>query len=166
MIIGNGDIAKAIKDRKGFTFLASGISNSKEVRLYDHLRERDMILKYSPNHIVYFSSLCIYYADTEYAHHKKLIEKYIRETCNNYTIIRLGNITWGDNQSTLINHFKKFIDAGQKLYVEDTYRYLIDEEELNHWIGLIPFIGKNEMNITGRMIKVADIVEEIKKGNL
>lgn len=160
-IIGNGDIAKAIKDREGFIFLASGISNSKSVSLSDHLREREMIFQHQNNHIVYFSTLAIYYSNTEYVKHKRIIEECIKKQCNSYVILRIGNITWGNNPHTLINHLRK-----DQSRIEDTFRYLITKEELNHWIELLPAYWKHEMNITGEMVKVAEIVRRINQGTL
>ena len=103
MIIGNGDIASAIKDRKDLLFFASGVSNSRETRESEYRREIDLLLKQDKNsHIVYFSSLCVFYSNSRYAQHKRYMEKLVKGF-RKWTIIRLGNITWGTNPHTLIN---------------------------------------------------------------
>src|SRR3990167_4201432 len=159
-IIGRGDIAKVINDRQGATFLLSGISNRAPLTLTEHLKEKEAIFKYQRNFIVYISSLSIYYSTNEYAIHKKLIEECIRQTCDQYCILRIGNITWGDNPNTIINFLTHKIKNNLPYEIRDEYRYLLDADELNHWIGLIPMQGKHEMNITGMRKKVEDIVYE------
>src|SRR3990167_1861988 len=148
-IIGRGDIAQVINDRHGMIFLLSGISNRTPLTLTEHLKEKENINKYQRNFIVYISSLSIYYSSNEYSIHKKLIEDHIKQTCDNYCILRIGNITWGNNPNTLINFLTHKIKNNLPYEVRDEYRYLIDAEELNHWVNLIPYSGKHEMNITG-----------------
>lgn len=154
-IVGNGDIASVLPDRMGITFLAAGLSNSKNVTFADFKREQEMISMYRNNHIVYFSSLCIYYSNSPYAKYKKDIEEYIKQTCDYYTIVRLGNITWGDNPNTIINYFKNNPNAK----VEDGYRYLVDKEEFLYWIGKIRYMTKDIMNITGKLTSIKEIYE-------
>lgn len=47
MILGNGDIASALRpvDRPDRLFFASGVSNSSETRLSEFNRERDLLLR-------------------------------------------------------------------------------------------------------------------------
>lgn len=73
MIIGHGDIASVLKDREGFIFFASGVSNSGETRESEYKREEDLLLKQNKNkHLVYFGSLSIFYnPHTRYTRHKK-----------------------------------------------------------------------------------------------
>lgn len=92
-IIGNGDLASVLTDREDIIFFASGVSNSKEERPIEFEREMKLLLQQPRNkHLVYFSSLSIYYAKTEYARHKRIMEKTIRNHWESFTIIRLGNI--------------------------------------------------------------------------
>ena len=105
---------------------------------------------------VYISTLSIYYSFSDYTKHKKNMEQIVKEHFNNYCILRIGNIIWGDNPNTLINHLKK--DSSRIL---KAYRYLIDEEELNHRVGMIPRSGKHEMNITGTRQTINEIVNEL-----
>lgn len=166
MIIGHGDIASALSelpDRKDFVFFASGVSNSQERRESEYKREEKLLLKQNKlKHIVYFSSLCIYYSDNRYARHKLYMENLVKKNFKHYTIVRLGNITWGNNPHTLINYFKNVKKRGGKLVIRDTYRYLINKEEFLYWMELIPD-WNCEMNITGKRLKVAQIVKKFVK---
>jgi hypothetical protein len=147
MVIGRGDIAKVIKDREGFIFYASGNSNR-------HPFKKSIVREFPPdNMFVYFSTLSIYYSDSEYTKHKLEEEAEIKAKGRNYCIIRIGNITWGDNPNTLLNYLKAHPEAER----QDTFRYLIDQDELNHWLGMIPRYGKHEMNITGKRVNVKDL---------
>jgi len=160
MIVGNGDVAGAIDDRLDILFFASGVSNSREERESEYKREKDLLLSQPKDkHMVYFGSLCIFYSDTRYAKHKREMEELVKANFPNYTIIRLGNITWGDNPHTIINFFKKQKRIGVPLEVLDEYRYVVDKKEFNHWMKLIPK-WNCEMNIPGKRMRVIDIVKE------
>lgn len=168
MIIGNGDIAKALKDvdRSNLTFFASGVSNSKEKKKSEYKRERDLLFKQKQScHLVYFSSLSVFYSNTPYACHKRDMEHWVKKLFNRYTIIRLGNITWGDNPHTIINYFKNSMKTDTPVEIKDTHRYIVDEEEFLHWIKLIPS-WSCEINIPGKRLKVMEIYQLIEEGNL
>lgn len=156
MIIGDGDIAQVLPDRDDLLFFASGVSNSQELRDSEYQREKDLLLSQDAReHIVYFSSLAIFYSNTKYTRHKLEMERRIKEKFPEYTIIRLGNITWGKNPNTLINYLKAHPDAE----IQDVYRYVTDKEEFLHWINLIPDFNV-EMNIPGKRMLVKEIVKE------
>lgn len=168
MIIGNGDIAGVLKDcgREDLLFFASGVSNSGENRESEYLREKKLLLEQEQHlHIVYFSSLSIFYSDTRYARHKREMEDLVKKHFPYYTIIRIGNITWGSNPNTIINFFKNKLKNNEPFEIKDAYRYIVDKNEFLHWIKMIPQWNA-EMNIPGRMVKVKQIVEEIKEGKL
>lgn len=157
-IIGRGDIASALTDRQDVLFFASGVSNSKETNPGPYQRELQLLMRQPKDiHIVYFSSLCIYYLNTEYARHKRIMENTIRNHWNSYSIIRLGNIEWGKNPNTLINYLKSHPDA----HVQETHRHIISIDEFRYWMDLIIVTGKNEMNIPGRMVWVPDLMKEL-----
>ena len=159
MIIGGGDIASVLPNRKDLLFFASGVSNSQETRESEYTREFELLREQDQTkRLVYFSSLAIFYSDTRYTKHKKMMEGWVKRWFPKYTIIRLGNITFGKNPNTLINYFKDHRDAE----IQDVYRYIADKEELLHWINLIPD-WNCEINIPGRRMKVADIVKEFIK---
>ncbi len=169
MIIGHGDIAGALKKipektaKKGWIFFASGVSNSQETRESEYQREKNLLLQQNKNrHLVYFSSLCIFYSNSRYARHKIEMEKLVKDNFKKYTIMRLGNITWGKNPHTLINYFRGAKKRGEKLEIWDTYRYLVNKNEFLHWIGMIPD-WSCEMNITGQRLKVEQIVKRYVK---
>lgn len=160
MIIGTGDIASVLPDREDRLYFASGVSNSQETRESEFRREEDLLLKQDYfQHIVYFSSLSWFYNDNRYTRHKKKMEKLIKTFFPKYTIVRLGNISWGTNPHTIINHFKLQKLRGEELKIQDTYRYVVDKEEFLHWINLIPE-DSCEMNIPGRRMTIKDIVNE------
>ena len=159
MIIGNGDIASMLPDRPDLLFFCSGVSNSGETRESEFLRELTLLRSYPNVHLVYFSSLCVFYLDTPYARHKRAMETLIKRHWQRYTILRLGNITWGTNPHTLINFLRARRAAGLPLEIQDTWRYVVDQDEFLHWVNMIP-PWSCEMNVPGRRMKVADIVRE------
>jgi hypothetical protein len=158
-IIGKGDIASVLEPRLGFTYFASGVSNSREERESEYQREKDLLLKQDKDkHLVYFGSLSVFYTKGRYQDHKLEMEQLVKDNFKNYTIVRLGNITWGDNPHTIINFFRKQKAIGQAFEVQDTERYVCDKEEFLHWIKLIPNFSC-EMNIPGERIKIVDLIK-------
>ena len=161
-IIGDGDIAGAIEleERDTKLYFASGVSNSQETREIEYQRERDLLLGQDRSrHIVYFSSLCVFYLNTRYARHKREMERVVKDKFNHYTIMRIGNITWGNNPNTIINYFKRQKAEGKPLEIQDAYRYVTDAEEFHHWMKMIP-TWNAEMNVPGRRMSIREIVEE------
>lgn len=162
MIIGRGDIASVLPpvDRDNIIYFASGVSNSQEDRESEYERELAFLRQQSIyKHLVYFSSLSVFYSDTRYAQHKRAMETWVKGMFPRYTLIRLGNITWGNNPHTIINFIRNKIKNGESFEVRDEYRYIIDKEEFLHWMNLIPH-WNCEMNLSGRRMKVTDIVNE------
>ena len=159
MIIGDGDIASVLPDRSDLLFFASGVSNSQEKDEAEYQREIDLLYRWERMNeglrLVYFSTLAIFYSLTRYTQHKLQMEERIRYVFPQYTIIRLGNITWGKNPNTLINYLK----AHPRAPIKNEYRYVCDQKELLHWINLIPDFNV-EMNIPGRRLLVKEIVKE------
>lgn len=159
MIIGNGDIAKVLNDREDRIYFASGVSNSLESRESEFRREKDLLMEQDyTKHVVYFGSLSIFYSNSLYTQHKKRMEQYVK-MFPHYTIIRLGNIDWGTNPHTIINHFKEQRSRGETLDIQNAYRYIIDKEEFLHWIDLIPDFNC-EMNMPGKRMTIKEIVEK------
>lgn len=166
-IIGGGDIGTAIKesgiDRNDIVFFASGVSNSGETDKRQFQREYSLLVQQDRDfHLVYFSTLSIYYAESPYVRHKKNMEACIKKMFNKYTIIRIGNITFGSNPNTLINFITNKLKSNEPFEVQQVYRHLIDKFELIYWLKLIQ-VGKQDiMNITGRITYVPILVNEIK----
>lgn len=159
MIVGNGDIASAIKDRDDLLFFVSGVSNSQETRESEYKREVDLLLgQDKKQHIVYISSLCVFYSDSRYAKHKRRMEQLVK-SFKSWTIMRIGNITWGSNPHTLINNLREQKKQKQKLNIQNVYRYICDRDEFDYWISIIPD-WSCEMNVPGRRLKVSEIVKE------
>lgn len=173
MIIGNGDIASVLTDRDDTIYFASGVSNSQETRDSEFRREKDKLFDLfdsgahvNPNgsykKLVYFGSLSVYYAASRYASHKLMMEQCVK-MFPRWTIVRLGNITWGTNPHTLINFFKNQLARGEQVQIQDTYRYITDKDEFLYWISLVP-MWSGEMNVPGRRMKVSEIYESVKSG--
>lgn len=156
MILGHGDIASVLPIRDDLFFFASGVSNSQEKKKSEYHREIELLAQQNKQrHIVYFSSLAIFYSNTRYAQHKRTMEILVKRFFKSHTIIRIGNITWGDNPHTLINYLR----AHPKAEIKDEYRYIVDEDEFLHWINLIPRWNA-EINIPGQRMKVKEIYEK------
>lgn len=154
-VVGHGDIASVLTPREGFLYFASGVSNSREKRESEYDREVTLLLKQPREaHIVYFSSLAVFYSDTQYTAHKLRMEAIVK-TFSNYTIVRIGNITFGSNPHTLINYLRAHPNAE----IRDEERYIIDKEEFLHHVNLIPD-WNCEYNITGRRMKIKEIHEK------
>lgn len=164
MIIGDGDIAQALKevDRSDLIFFASGVSNSQETRTEEFDREKQLLFDThfadEDKRIVYFGSLSIFYSDTPYARHKKKMEDYVK-MFKNYTIIRLGNITFGNNPHTIINSMKAQKARGEELRIENTYRYVVGKEEFLYWIKMIPDFNV-EINVPGERLTINELVKK------
>lgn len=168
MVVGNGDVASVLKeiDRPDRLFFASGVSNSQETDESEYRREVNLLLGQRKDlHIVYFSSLAIFYSSTRYTQHKLDMETMIRANFQKYTIVRLGNISWGTNPHTLINYMSNRITHGLPIEIRDEYRYVIDKDEFLHWMGLIPE-WPCEMNTPGQRLKVIEIAGKIRNGEL
>lgn len=159
MMLGHGDIASVLPKRDDLLFFASGVSNSQERRQSEYRREVDLLLQQPrDNHVVYFSSLAIFYSDTPYTRHKVFMETLVKKLFPTYTIFRIGNITWGKNPHTLINYLRAHPEAE----IQDVYRYILSKEEFLHWVAMIPE-WSCEINVPGRMLKVRQIVDEYVK---
>lgn len=155
MVIGNGDVASVLPEREDLLFFASGVSNSQETEPAEYQREIDLLLEQPRDaHIVYFGSLAIFYSDTPYTRHKRATEALVKEEFDTYTIMRLGNISWGSNPHTLINYLRAHPDAE----IRDEYRFVINQDEFLHWVGMIP-TWSCEMNTPGTRMKVKEIHE-------
>ncbi len=160
MIIGNGDVAAALPERDDLLFFASGVSNSQEMRESQYQREVKLLLSQDRKaHIVYFSSLAVFYGKNRYVKHKRDVETLIKQEFPRYTIVRIGNITWGTNPNTLINYLRRQFKAGQTLKIQQTYRYIIDKDEFQHWIDKIPK-WSCELNITGQRMSIKEVVNK------
>jgi hypothetical protein len=159
-IIGHGDIASVLTDREDRIYFASGVSNSQETRESAYAREKTLLLQQEKiRHLVYFSSLSIFYSDTRYAQHKLEMETLVKANFPRYAIIRLGNITWGTNPHTIINSFRAKIQKDEPLVIRDAYRYVVDKDEFLYWVSMIPS-WPCEISITGQRLSIEQIVKK------
>lgn len=164
MIIGRGDIASILSDRKGFTFFAAGVSNSGETDESQYYREKKelaaqiAIVNAFNECLVYFSSISCFFKVTRYTKHKLEMEEFIRENCKNYNIIRIGNITWGSNPNTFLNYIRNKKAKGEPVEIRDEWKYMISKEQLLLLTDNLPLTGKNEISVFGECKKVADLV--------
>ena len=167
MIIGRGSIAKVLEDREDVVFFASGVSNSSCIEEKEYQREFNLLKTVSTeNHIVYFSNLGIYYKKDRYTQHKIDIEEYIRNNYKSYTIVRIEVCEWVTTPNTILNVFKKQLNQGIEPIIQDTTRYVLSLPEFIYWIKMIQPGVRNEMNILGRKLTIAQIVDEIKQGKI
>jgi hypothetical protein len=163
MIIGKGDIASILTDRDGVIFFASGVSNSLETKDSEYIRERELLQKQDKTKcIFYFSSIAIdneeKFEVSKYLQHKKEMEDYIKSNFENYNIIRIGNISWGKNPNTFLNHIRNKIKNRESVYISDEYKFMIDEQHLLALTDNLPLIAKNQISVFGKMAKVKDLL--------
>jgi hypothetical protein len=167
MIIGNGSIASVLEDRDDLVFFASGVSNSVCVNEKEYEREFNLLKTITTDqHVVYFSNLGIYYKEDRYTNHKKEIEEYIRNNFKSYTIVRIEVCVWAKTPNTILNFFKRQLSEGIEPTIQNTTRYVLSVDEFLYWVKMIKSGVRNEMNIFGRKMTIAQIVEEIKQGKL
>lgn len=158
MIIGHGDLASVLTDRPDVLFFASGVSNSSSVDSKEYDREINLFRSQNlRQHVVYFSSLCIYDSKTRYAQHKRYMEQMVKSLSSSYTIVRIGNIDWGKNPHTLINYLKAHPDAE----VQEVYRHIVSKQEFLYWMAKIRPGYQEEMNVPGKMWWVPDLAKEL-----
>ena len=163
MIIGRGDIASVLNDREDVTFFVSGVSNSNETRDSEFMREMELLDKQDRTKcLFYFSSISV--DDTEkvgsnkYLQHKLRMEMFIKSNFENYNIIRIGNITWGNNPNTFINYIKNKKSKGEVVEIKDEYKYIINKEQLVMLTSNLPLVGQTTLCVFSRMAKVAELV--------
>lgn len=146
MIIGNGLIAKALKeiDAPEMVFFASGVSNSLEINKTEFQREVQLLEKTIEENkdkkFIYFSTLSIDDSSKKeslYILHKLNIEKFIAENCENYLILRIGNIVGnGGNPATLFNFLKMKIYSSIKFNLHTkARRLLVDMDDITKFLA-------------------------------
>lgn len=160
-ILGRGDIARALNDREGALFFASGVSNSSCFDEEAFRRERDLLMIQDTKLcIFYFSTMSIFLKEvgTPYTFHKQKMERMIKSNWNNYNIIRLGNIDWGTNPNTFLNYLKGKKDRGEVYHVVDEFRYMIGKDTLLALTDNLPLTGQNQISVFDRMAKVKYLI--------
>lgn len=148
MIIGNGLIASAFvtdyKEDDNFIIFAAGVSNSFETKISEFERERNLLIKtLSENqnkHLIYFSS----FIDSnilkrKYVEHKNNVEKIIKESKNNYTILKLPQVIGhGGNNHELVNFITTKLKQNEEISVyKNTYKSLIDVDDVKRIVDIL-----------------------------
>ncbi|BAF72481.1 sugar nucleotide-binding protein [Sulfurovum sp. NBC37-1] len=145
MIVGNGQIASALKecDRDDVVYFASGVSDStcKDERAFD--KEKELLVKMLSNHkdktFIYFSSCVITvpeYPKNVYYRHKIQMEEIIKNNTENYYIFRLPQL-FGKlkKHKTLINfiYFSIIENKSFEIY-KNAYRYVLEIDDLRSFV--------------------------------
>lgn len=160
MIVGHGTLASVLTDHPDRVYFASGVPNSQETRETEYQREKDLLLQQDKTRrLVYFSTISIFFKDSRYTQHKLEMEKLIKENFPRYTIMRLGNVVWGNNPVHLLPFFRQKHDKGEPIEVQDVYRFPLELDEFLFWIDNIP--GFNcEINVSSNRMKVIDLLKK------
>lgn len=159
-IIGHGDIASVLTDREGVCFFASGVSNSAEVERKIFAREIDLLKQQPKDHcLFYFSTISVFNEErTPYQRHKYCMEAMVRYGWDHYVILRIGNITWGENPNTFLNKMRAMKKAGTPLPVHDEWKYMIGRQHFLMLTQSLPINGKIEICAFSYMAKVKDLL--------
>lgn len=186
MIIGNGLLASEFSDlenNNAIVIFASGVSNSLEETHSAFEREKNLIIDTIKNKkhslFVYFSTCSITDKTVNkrpYVLHKLNMEKLIRNSSNNYLIIRLPNIVGkGGNENTIFNYLVNAIKNNQKISIwKNANRNILDIKDMGEIVRNVIKSGyKNTiLNIANlNSYPVTDIVDKIenylqKKANI
>lgn len=160
MIIGQGNIAKILNEREGALFFASGVSNSSCTDSFQFERERKLLSTFYNINICcfYFSSIAVAFNELPYFRHKLQMEQLIKDNFKNYNIIRIGNIEWDQNPNTFLNFLRNKIAMGEEVEIKDEYRYMISKEQLLLITDNLPLIGRQTINIFGKIDKVKNLL--------
>ena len=166
MIIGRGDIATSIYDRDEFTFFASGVSNSLETKDSEFDRERELLMNtHTNNTLVYFSTLSIYTKKSDYTRHKLAMEALIKKRFPNYIILRLGNITWGNNEHTFINYFKRKLKQNKRINTTNDLKYILTKREFRYHLSTLTPKQRRTINIMGTPMTPKQVLKLLKNGH-
>jgi nucleoside-diphosphate-sugar epimerase len=169
MIIGDGLIANYFLDisHSDIIIFASGVSNSKEDRMYEFDREKKLLLEVISNNkdkkIVYFST-CDFYDSkkiSKYLNHKFEMETLIKENCKNWIIFRVSQIIGNGNKNNLLFNFVLNIRNDNKINLYSNFeRNLISILDVKYVVmKYINVCNKEIINIANsNNIKVKDIV--------
>jgi len=130
MIIGNGLIASALRDREDTVFFASGVSDSRESRDSEFKREEKLLLDSLDNNrvFVYFGAIG---GSELYLKHKERM-KNIVTSVEKHIILNLSQVVGrGGNNNNLFNAFRRSLLEGEEITVyRDCLRSLIDVEDV------------------------------------
>ena len=134
MIVGNGILAKVFQSadwcNDEYLVIASGVSNSAEIRPAAYQREKDLINSFLPTNkwVIYFSTVSIFQEEkqnTAYIKYKIEIEEYLQNTCEKLLILRLPIVVSKENNpSQLIGYLNSKIANKETIHLfKNTSRY-------------------------------------------
>jgi nucleoside-diphosphate-sugar epimerase len=141
MIVGNGLLATAFAPRfasdRALTVFASGVANSRETRLAEFERERDLLqhtLQAAPV-MMYFSTCSVHdpeLSQSPYVQHKLAMERLIQEAGSQHAIVRLPQVVGlSANPHTLTNYLYRQISTGERFQLWlQARRNLIDVTDI------------------------------------
>ncbi len=141
MIIGSGLLSKAFKKKedkfKDYIIFASGVSSSRQVKVSEFDREKELLLstiiKHNDLTFIYFS--CILINDNKYKNkyylHKYEMEKLIKAHTKKYIIFRIPQIVGcGGNSDNLFNYMRDALLSNKTIGISGEIRSIIDVEDL------------------------------------
>lgn len=173
-IVGNGLIAKSfahVNFKKDTLVLASGVSNSKEIRESEYLREVELIkreISYHSNvNVIYFSTCSLINgAESRYTRHKLDMECLVSKTAPSFHIFRLPQVVGWVKNSTLVSFLTNSIIYKRNLSIQSyAKRNLVDVTDVARITSEIvnQELGINSIqNIASSIsVSVVDVVGEI-----
>jgi nucleoside-diphosphate-sugar epimerase len=172
-VIGDGLIANAVRNvdfGRPVLALASGVSNSQEVRPEAFCRElelvKDAISRNPDLHVLYFSTCSVVGVSTPYTLHKLRMERLVESTANSYHVFRLPQVVGLVKNRTLVSYFVDSILRGRLIQVQtNATRSILDVRDFTRVAGLLVrrSVGTGSpVNIAPFVrVPVADIVREI-----
>lgn len=147
MIIGNGMLAmefESYKYNSDILIFASGVSDSKETRISEFNREKELLVesinKNKDKKLVYFSTCSMYdtyFEKNHYTNHKLEMENLISTSCSNYNIFRLSQVVGKNNKNQLLGFLNDKIQHNENFTLYDIERNLIDISDVKKIIDLL-----------------------------
>lgn len=173
-IIGSGLLARSFSDicfKNNTLILASGVSNSRELRESEFSREislvRRAIEKNPDSAVVYFSTCSLVNGPvTPYTKHKMKVENLVANAASTFYIFRLPQVVGVVQNSTLVSYFVKSIVGNKVLNIQSkAKRNLLDVMDVARLTKALVDggVGVNSIqNIaSARSVSVVDIVNEL-----
>jgi nucleoside-diphosphate-sugar epimerase len=176
IIVGNGLLAKEFSKNKtddDVLIIASGVSNSKEIKEEEFVREenliRDVLQMHKNLKIVFFSTCSIMQSEkTPYILHKIKMEQLIRNLAMSHYIFRLPQAVGIVNNNTLVSNLVKNAYLNNRILIQnDAFRNPLDVEDISRIVLKVVETkippNRDFLNISpSNEIRVLDIAEEIR----
>lgn len=173
-IIGSGLIANSFQQtifKKDVLVIAAGVSNSKEFRDSEYMREKELVQSAILNHpkhtVVYFSTTSLNVGSlTKYKRHKIDMELIVSTKATSFHIFRLPQVVGLVKNTTLISFLIESILLNRELKIERfAKRNLIDVDDVARVAAIIVNTSNQPNSIQNIAsvcnIDVIDIVNEL-----